>query len=204
MRGMIVTSRHVAAGRSVVLAALLAAAGCGETTETPVVRYEANDRVYGEVAVGDKHVVRSLSAAGPVTLEGENLDVVRWYVFRYTTAPTQSEANAALAQVVPTYAALADTMVFDVSVQASQGQITYNGALTLGVPGNLACDVENARAPVAASSLFNDLTVRGSDSVTVLRHTGSVDVALSPGHITIEAAIPATGACTATTDQGNI
>ena len=182
---------------------LLVAGGCAPDSESPEVNYEANDRVYGEIAIAGENLVRSVSMAGPVTLEGEDTDVVRWYVYRYTSAPTQAEANAALQQVVPVYTKAGNTMVFDVTVPSSDG-VTYHGAITLGVPSALACDVRNAQAPVRASNLSNDLTVQGSDSLTVLQHSGSVDVALSSGHILIEAAIPPSGSCTATTQSGDI
>ena len=184
---------------------LLAALGVGcssDTTEPPPV-YEATGTASGAIPLSGETVLRCVSAKGPVTVRGEGLAGVRWYLYKYASAPTQEQANAALAQIGVSSATVADTLVFDV-VARPDGEVSYAAAVTLGIPFALACAVDGAAAPVDASDLFRPLRVRGTDAVTVVRHGASCDVATEHGAVYIEAAVPDSGYCLASTGWGHL
>ena len=185
-----------------LLAAALGVGCSSDTTEPPPV-YEATGTASGAIELGGETVLRCVSAKGPVTVQGEGLAGVRWYLYKYATAPTQEQANAALAQIGVSSATAADTLVFDV-VAPPDGEVFYAAAATLGIPFQMACTVENAAATVEVSDLFRPLRVRASDAVTVVRHAASCDLSTARGAVYVEAAVPDSGYCLAGTGEGSV
>lgn len=184
------------------LAAALGVGCSSDTTEPPPV-YEATGTASGEIPMSGETALRCVSAKGPVTVQGEGLAGVRWYLNKYASAPTREQANAALAQIGVSSATVADTLVFDVATPPA-GEVFTSAAATLGIPFQMACAVENAAAPVEVSDLFRRLRVRGSDAVTVVRHSASCDVATERGAVYVEAAVPDSGYCLASSDEGGV
>ena len=196
--------RRGAAGRlGAMLLALALGSGCGEQSTRPLVNFHATGTASGEIGLQGETTLRCVSTKGQVTVEGEGLDFVRWYIYRYAAAPTQERANAALAGIVPEFRSVGDTLEFDVATPPSGG-VYYYGAVTLGIPSWMSCVIAGATAPVRVSDLSGDLTVTGRDSVTVARHTGSCDVSLTKGGLSLEVAVPESGVCIGKTDDGSI
>jgi hypothetical protein len=186
-----------------VLIAATLVAGCSSKSTAPPQLFTANGTANGEIPLQELKALRCVSARGPVTVEGEGLGVVRWSLSRSATAPTQAQANAALAEIVPTWSVAGDTLVLDVAASSIAGTYSY-GAVTLGIPFQMDCVVEDAKGPVRVSSLLNLLKVRGQDAVSVEQHTGSCDVVVTQGELRLDVALPETGTCTGETGVGNI
>ena len=177
--------------------------GCSSDTTEPPPVYEAAGTASGAISLSGETAVRCVSAKGPVSVQGEGLAGVRWYLYKHATAPTQEQANAALAQIGVSSATVADALVFDV-VTPPNGEVFYAAAVTLGIPFQMGCAVENAAAPVEVSDLFRPLRVRGTDAVTVVRHGASCDLSTERGAVYIEAAVPDSGYCLAGTGEGSV
>jgi hypothetical protein len=195
--------RHPPAPFALLLVALVLGAGCSDDPTGPPPRYEATGTASGEIAPAGRQVLRCVSAKGPVTVQAEGLSAVRWYLYKYVTAPTREQANDGLAQIGIASGTVADSLVFDVTTPPS-GEIYYSAAVTLGIPFELGCAVDNATAAVQVSDLFRPLRVRGAAAVTVRRHNASCDVATSRGAVYVEAAVPDSGYCLAGTGEGDV
>jgi hypothetical protein len=186
-----------------MLLALALGSGCGEQSTRPLVNFHATGTASGEIGLQGETTLRCVSTKGQVTVQGEGLDLVRWYIYRYAAAPTQERANDALARIVAEFRSAGDTLVFDVGTPPS-GDVYYYGAVTLGIPSWMNCVVSGATAPALVSDLSGALTVTGAGSVTVARHTGSCDVSVTRGGLALEIAVPESGYCLGRTQDGSI
>ena len=185
-----------------LLLAITTLLGCSKATSPPA-EFTATGNASGQISLSGESTLKCVSTTGPVSVEGEGLGTVRWFLAKYAVAPTQDRAHQALDQIIPTYTRAGDTLVFDVAMPPAR-DVYSSATTTLGIPFGMNCVIENSPTRVVASDLRGTLRVRGTDSVTVERHVGSCDIVVSRGALVIEVAVPDSGACVAQTGEGII
>lgn len=186
-----------------VALAFLASCDTEETVAPDTV--EASDRVEGRIDLTTQTVVAVRNPVGPVIVAGETLDpVVRWYMNRVVTGPAPDEARARLADITLSQRLSADSLGVAVTSPAAAAPYAYSSLLSLGVPYEVSCVVEEAVGDVEVSYLFGSVEVRSGSSLTMRAHNGSCDVRLESGPLTLQVAPPDDGRCWAVTGSGDV
>ena len=185
---------------------LLLLGGCNNDSPTAVQELQtAEERVDGEIALGGGTVVAARNQVGPIFVNGEGLGPkIRWFMNRSASAPTLAEARNLLRNITLTSATEADTLALRVSAPENSTTASYTSLLSLGVPLDAPCRIDQVLGEIFVSSLFADLQIANAGRVTVLQHAGNCRISSSRGDIAVQIALPVQGVCTVSTSSGNV
>jgi hypothetical protein len=178
---------------------------CSNSSEPIPQVFTSEDRASGGIALSGARVLVVRNALGQIILAGEDSTAsIEYFVDKTISKEGSPPIKSLFAGIQIESLVVGDTLVLSLSVPPRTAGTTFSALLSLGVPAEITCRIEQPAGSVDASDLRAPLFVNANGPVSIIRHTGSCIVATPFGDLSAELALPDTGSCILTTGQGNI